>query len=683
MSRQRRGALKAALLRGAIPAAAALVLGLGAAPAALAAPAAPALPALAAGCTQSGATVTCTYTATGEHQFGVPSGVHSVTATVTGGQGGSDFGGSTPGGLGAVATGTIPVTPGQAIFAEVGILGGAAGSLFMGFNDSGAGGGESDVRTCPAAGGGQPCAAGSTLASRLLVAGGGGGSGDFGGAPGNAGTTGNGGDGAPGTDGAHNAPGGGGATVTAPGSGGAGCDGGGAGSPGAAAGGAGGDAGSANGVDGVSGGGGGAGWFGGGAGGGCSQPNDDGGSGGGGTSHAGPSVTGVSFSQAAAGQAPSVIITYTALTITTTSLPGGTLGTAYSATLAATGGTTPLIWSLASGSSLPAGLTLSSDGVISGTPSAAGDATFTVQVADSSSPQQTASQQFDIDVAKVPPHLSLSVLPPSGTATTADPVTLTAQFAVPPGALAPSGSVAFTVDGTSPSGCGSVPVTSGQLTCKVSSLTGGSHTLAVSYAGDSNYTSDSATITGYTVTKAVSVVTVTPSVAAPVSGQGVTFTATVTAGGQPAVGGTVQWSVNGTATGSPVPVAADGTATLGPITLPVGSNTITADYSGSDQDTPGTGTTTITVAKAATKTALTVTRQQMTAAVTPVPPGAGVPTGTVTFSVDGIKVGTAKLSAQGVAVLPLKSTGTGRVTASYSGDNNFTPSSITITVRGL
>jgi hypothetical protein len=71
------------------------------------------------------------------------------------------------------------------------------------------------------------------------------------------------------------------------------------------------------------------------------------------------------------------------LTITTASLPGGTVATAYSATLAATGGTSPYTWSLSAGT-LPAGLTLSqSTGVISGTPTAAGTASITVQCVDS------------------------------------------------------------------------------------------------------------------------------------------------------------------------------------------------------------------------------------------------------------------------------------------------------------
>src|SRR5580704_2627574 len=60
--------------------------------------------------------------------------------------------------------------------------------------------------------------------------------------------------------------------------------------------------------------------------------------------------------------------TSTTLAVTTSSLPNGQLGVAYSATLAATGGTTPYTWSTTS--TLPAGLTLASTGVISGTPTA-------------------------------------------------------------------------------------------------------------------------------------------------------------------------------------------------------------------------------------------------------------------------------------------------------------------------
>ena len=74
------------------------------------------------------------------------------------------------------------------------------------------------------------------------------------------------------------------------------------------------------------------------------------------------------------------------LTLTTTSLPAATLNTAYSTTLAATGGVTPYTFTLANSTALSAGLTLSAAGVISGTPTTAGSTPFSVTVTDSTTP---------------------------------------------------------------------------------------------------------------------------------------------------------------------------------------------------------------------------------------------------------------------------------------------------------
>jgi hypothetical protein len=82
------------------------------------------------------------------------------------------------------------------------------------------------------------------------------------------------------------------------------------------------------------------------------------------------------------------------VTITAATLPTGYVGSVYSSTqLAATGGSgTYSTWALASGSSLPAGLSLSTAGAISGTPSgSAGTTNFTVKVTDSASNTATAS----------------------------------------------------------------------------------------------------------------------------------------------------------------------------------------------------------------------------------------------------------------------------------------------------
>ena len=70
--------------------------------------------------------------------------------------------------------------------------------------------------------------------------------------------------------------------------------------------------------------------------------------------------------------------------------PGAIVGAAYTDTLTATGGTTPYTWSVNAGT-LPAGLSLSSAGVLSGTPTTAGSSTFTVNVIDKNNGIATAS----------------------------------------------------------------------------------------------------------------------------------------------------------------------------------------------------------------------------------------------------------------------------------------------------
>jgi hypothetical protein len=69
------------------------------------------------------------------------------------------------------------------------------------------------------------------------------------------------------------------------------------------------------------------------------------------------------------------------ITIAPPTVPNGTLGTAYSQTLTASGGTGPYTFSVVSGT-LPAGLTLTAGGVLSGTPTTVGTTTITIRATD-------------------------------------------------------------------------------------------------------------------------------------------------------------------------------------------------------------------------------------------------------------------------------------------------------------
>ncbi len=361
-------------------------------------------------------TVTTVFNYTGAEQtYAVPSDITSVTITAVGaaGQVGA-AGGATAGAAGtaAMATSAVGVTPGATLFVEVGgtgaqggFNGGAAGNA-AGTTAGGRGGGASDVRTIIRTN------VALTLGSRLVVAGGGGGgggggtcgsgNGGAGGAGANTGAT-----ASPGILCGATAPGtgGGGATPTLAGTAGNGGAAPGNGTAGAVGGGDGGAGGGAA-TEGGGGGGGGGGVFGGGGGGAgaLAAAVAGGGGGGGGGSSLGTLV-------AAATGSASVTISYTTsstLAITTSSpLPGGTVGHSYSATLGATGGTSPYTWALIPGSVLPAGLSLSTGGVISGTPTANGTKSFTVEVTDAA--LNTADKTFSLTVGSHS-HADLAIL---------------------------------------------------------------------------------------------------------------------------------------------------------------------------------------------------------------------------------------------------------------------------------
>jgi hypothetical protein len=129
------------------------------------------------------------------------------------------------------------------------------------------------------------------------------------------------------------------------------------------------------------------------------------------------------------------------IVILPTTLPGGTVGIHYGpVSLTASGGDAPYTFSVSAGS-LPAGLSLASDGTISGTPANPTNATFSVQATDENG--CTGTRSFSLVI----------VLPPS--ITSPDHLTLTAGSAAGlPFAVTTSGSPTPTISesGALPSG---------------------------------------------------------------------------------------------------------------------------------------------------------------------------------------------------------------------------------------
>ncbi len=224
---------------------------------------------------------------------------------------------------------------------------------------------------------------------------------------------------------------------------------------------------------------------------------------------------------------------------------------------------------------------------------------------------------------------------------------------------------------------------SGVATFTLSTLSVGSHPITALYNGDTTFAPSTSATLAQTVNRATTTTTVTSSANPAVVGQPVTFTATVAA--VPGVGtptGTVTFTIDGTA--RPAVTLAGGQATLAVTTLTVGSHTISAAYSSdSNFNTSTSQTLTQTVAKANTTTTLASSANPSvfgqtvtyTATVAAAGPGAGAPTGTATFTVDGTARPAVTL-AGGQATLAVTNltVGSHTISAAYSGDSNFAPS---------
>jgi hypothetical protein len=144
-----------------------------------------------------------------------------------------------------------------------------------------------------------------------------------------------------------------------------------------------------------------------------------------------PGFAAVSVINPGGGQSFSIGVTIAAslVTINTGSLPSAATSTFYSTTLSAGGGTAPYTWRLFSGS-LPPGLSLDSNGVISGTPNTVGTYNFSVSVTDAVG--GNTSKSFSIAVATPALTITSSAALPSARVGDNYSVTLAANGGKPP-----------------------------------------------------------------------------------------------------------------------------------------------------------------------------------------------------------------------------------------------------------
>ncbi len=189
-------------------------------------------------------------------------------------------------------------------------------------------------------------------------------------------------------------------------------------------------------------------------------------------------ITVTDSTSAAASQEFTLAIT--PIQITTSSvLPMAGAGTPYSETLAVSGGTPPYSWSIGLGA-LPPGLSMSSDGAITGTATSNGTAVFEVTVTDANS--ATASATFTLSVGVLSLAISTASPLPAGTAGTSYAQTLTATGGVPPyvwqvtsGSLPPL--LTLSTDGA----ISGTPTTPGLSTFSVTVTDSASHTASKSF----------------------------------------------------------------------------------------------------------------------------------------------------------------------------------------------------------
>ena len=325
-----------------------------------------------------------------------------------------------------------------------------------------------------------------------------------------------------------------------------------------------------------------------------------------------------------------------------------------------------------------------------------GLATFETSSLAVTSHSITVSYPGDSNFASSTSTILSQAVTPAGTTTTvvssenpsmyAQQVTFTATVSSSSsGAAIPNGETVTFLDGAAT--IGTATLTNGATTFATSALVVATHSITVSYAGDSDFSASTLAILSQTVNTASTATTLSSSVNPSSFGQMVTFSSTVSSptGANAPNGETVTFQDNGTTIGTGI--LSSGKATFQIATLAVAGHSITAVYPGDANLLTSTSpTVTQTVNTASTVTTLSSSSnpssfgQSVTLTATlQSSTGAVIPSGeTVTFKDGASVIGTAALNGSDQALFTTSTlTVAGHsITAVYPGDGSFTTSTL-------
>ncbi len=327
---------------------------------------------------------------------------------------------------------------------------------------------------------------------------------------------------------------------------------------------------------------------------------------------------------------------------------------------------------------------------------AVGSYTYTASYGgDSNFASSTASTTTQVVVAPAVGTITASDNPT--TVGTGASTTVSATVVLTGSIIPPTGSVEVTVPNVSGAVYAGSLVTTGtngaSVNIAVPAPPGGSYQLQVACATNANYTCPSTTValTSTAATKIATTTTLTASSYAVSAGQAVTLTASVasTTAGTTAPTGMVTFTsatqgVLGTA------MVTNGLATFTSSTLPAGSYTLTADYSGDANYASSAGSAANTLVIGASSSSLIVTSTALTlspaipvagqpllltATITSASTGAAAVSGTVIFYNGTTQIGSGAVSKNvATATVTLASVTSASFTAVYSGDTIYQPS---------